>query len=267
MVTSRTSDTPAPTASRGGPQSVGRLLCILERLAAHRAGATLAELASAVGAPKTSLVGLLAGLVAEDAVHRDETGRYRIGTRVLALAVRALSGQDLLTLARPVMTALAARTGETVAIGALAPDQEMAVYLAKVDSPNPVRYAVSVGERRELYCTAVGKALLAHFDTDRLARYLDDHPRRSYTPATLTRAPQLLRELERIRRTGVAFACDERFPGASGVAAPIVSPNGRVVAALLVAAPSERMRANAEAIEGALRDAARDCSRLVGAQG
>lgn len=252
-------------APRDGPQSVGRILGILEWLADHREGATLAELAAAVAAPKTSLLGLLGGLVSEGGVHRDDTGRYRLGQRTLALAVRAVSGQDLTTLARPVMQALVDRTGETAALGTIAPDAEMAVYVAKVESANPVRYAVAVGERRELYCTAVGKALLAYFDRKRLARYLKEQPRRQYTSTTLTRDTDLLRELEQIRRTGIAMTHDERFAGASGMAAPVVSRDGTVVAALLVAGPSNRMRANATSIEESLRAAASECSRLVSA--
>ncbi|MDP6346530.1 MAG: helix-turn-helix domain-containing protein [Alphaproteobacteria bacterium] len=74
---------------RGGPQSVRRILSILESLDGARDGASLADLAGAIGAPKTSLVGLLAGLTAEDCLVRDEAGRYTLGPRFLSLAMRA----------------------------------------------------------------------------------------------------------------------------------------------------------------------------------
>ena len=73
--------------ARGGPQSVGRILAILESLTTARGGATLSELAVNTGAPKTSLVGLLAGLTAEGCLRREATGRYVLGPRFLSLAL------------------------------------------------------------------------------------------------------------------------------------------------------------------------------------
>jgi len=252
------------SASRDGPQSVGRILGILDLLADRHGGATLTELAAAVGAPKTSLVGLLAGLVGADCVQRNEAGRYTLGPRMHALAVRTLAGRELAALLKPTMQALVNETGETVALGAVAPDAEVALYLAKVESTNPIRYAVTVGERRDLYCTAIGKALLAHFDEERLARYLKEYPRQQYTPTTLTSEADLRKELARIRKSGVAVTNEERFPGASGFAAPIFSGSGEVIAALLVAGPSHRMRAHAKDLQANLKRAALECSRIAG---
>jgi DNA-binding IclR family transcriptional regulator len=255
----------APAAPRrAGPFSVGRILTILESVAGSREGVNLSELARQAGAPKTSLVGLLAGLTAEGCLVRDDVGRYTLGPRFHALALRSMAGRDFVGRARPVLEALVATTGETAVIGALAPDADLAVYLDKVESTDPIRYAVTVGERRELYCTALGKALLAHFAPARLRGYLRDTRRERFTATTLTRAADLERELARVRREGIARTSGERVAWASGLAAPIVDATGSVVAALLIAGPSERMRANAERNETALRRAAAECSRLTG---
>jgi DNA-binding IclR family transcriptional regulator len=254
-----------PAAKRAGPQSVGRIFRILESVAGERSGATLSELARITGSPKTSLVGLLAGLMAEGCLLRDGAGRYALGPRFHGLARQALAGREFTVLARPVLQALMEGTGETAVIGALAPDAEIAVYLDKVESTNPIRYAVTVGERRELYCTAMGKALLAHFDDARLRRYLKSAPRRRWTPTTITSAAELLAEAARIRRDGIARTSGERVPGSNGLAAPVFGGDGKAVAALLIAGPSERMRANQRRNEMLLRKAAAECSRLAGA--
>ncbi|MBL8385045.1 MAG: IclR family transcriptional regulator [Burkholderiales bacterium] len=251
-------------APRAGPQSVGRIVAILEAAAGARAGVPLADLARLARAPKTSLVGLLAGMVAEGCLVRDEAGRYALGPRVHALATRALAGRELPELLRPVLAALSAATGETAVLGALAPDAELAVYLDRVESSSSIRYAVAVGERRDLYCTAMGKALLAHFDPPRLRRYLKQVPRQRYTAATITGAAELAAELERVRRDGIARSDGERVDDASALAAPVVGDAGAVVAAILVAGPTARMRANHARNEAALRAAAAECSRLVG---
>ncbi len=255
---------PSSPAGRGGPQSVGRIFAMLEALASSGNGATLSDLALNTGAPKTSLVGLLAGLTAEGCLARDETGRYFLGPRFLSLATRAIAGRELLVLARPVLAKLVQATGETAVIGALAPDADLAIYLDKVESQNPIRYAVTVGERRELYCTALGKILLAHFPADRLRRYLRTNKRQQFTATTITDAVALDTELANIRRDGVARTYDERITGASGLAAPIFTNDGSVTAAVLIAGPSERMRANAAHNEHLVKQAAAECSLAMG---
>ena len=237
---------------------------MLEALANAENGATLSDLALDTGAPKTSLVGLLAGLTAEGCLARDATGRYFLGPRFLSLAMRAIAGRELIVLARPILADLVAATGETAVLGALAPDADLAIYLDKVESSNPIRYAVTVGERRELYGTALGKVLLAHFDPARLRHYLKSTQRRKFTETTITAGAKLEADLSAIRVNGIARTNDERIPGASGVAAPIFASDGTVAAVALIAGPSERMRANAETNERAVRQAAAECTRATG---
>jgi DNA-binding IclR family transcriptional regulator len=237
---------------------------MLEALASSGNGATLSDLALNTGAPKSSLVGLLAGLTAEGCLARDEAGRYFLGPRFLSLAMRAIAGRELLVLARPILAKLVEATGETAVIGALAPDADLAIYLDKVESHNPIRYAVTVGERRELYCTALGKVLLAHFPADRLRRYLRTSRRQQFTATTITDAAELDAELDRIRRDGIARTRDERITGASGLAAPVFANDGSIAAVLLIAGPSERMQANTGDNERFLQQAAVECTQAMG---
>ncbi len=251
-------------AARCGPQSVGRILGILESLAEAENGATLSELAVSTAAPKTSLVGLLAGLRNDDYLIRDMAGRYFLGPRFVSLAARAISGRELITLVRPILAELAEATGETAVLAVLAPDADVVTYQNKVESANPIRYAVTVGERRDLYCTAAGKVLLADFDEDRLNTYLKTVNRQRFTDATVTEISDLRAELAAIRQRGVAHTCNERIPGASGLAAPIRGADGRVIAAILVAGPSERITAEVKRNKPLIKQAAARCSRLMG---
>lgn len=261
--------TTAPRPARAGragagPQSVGRIFAILDAVVQTRSGVALAELARLTASPKTSLVGLLAGMIAEGCLVRDEAGRYRLGPRVQLLAVRTMAGRELSELLRPILAALVEATGETAVLGTIAPDAALALYVDVVESANAIRYAVKVGERRELYCTAMGKVLLAHFDADRLKRYLREVPRQRFTGSTITGARELAAELARIRETGLARSDGERVAGATALAAPVFGPDGTVAAALLIAGPSERMRARSRDNERLLRDAAAACTRLAG---
>jgi DNA-binding IclR family transcriptional regulator len=254
----------ATVVPRAGPQSVGRIVLILDSIAGTRSGLSLSDLARITQSPKTSLVGLLAGLMQEGCLLRDDGGRYHLGPRMHRLAIRAVAGREFAQLVRPVLESLVAATGETAVLGTLAPDEDVALYVDAVESPNSIRYAVKVGERRDLYCTALGKALLAHFEAARLRRYLKETPRRKYTAATLTSVADLTAEMARIRREGISRSDGERVAGASALSAPIFDDAGGVAWALLVAGPADRMRANAAANERALREAAAECTRLIG---
>ena len=249
------------------PQSVGRIFAIFDVLADAKAGATLSELSAAVGAPNSSLVGLLSGLLEERCVVRDAGGRYMLGSRLCSLSMRMMSGRELSIVVRPILSRLVAATGETAVLGELAPEGDMSIYIDKIESSNPIRYAVNIGERRELYCTALGKLLLAWFYPARQRRYLADTKLRRFTATTITSAAKLHAELEQIRNDGIARSEEERIPHANALAAPIFARGGKVVGALLVAGPSERMRLNKMQVEQSLRSAAEECSRLIGGAG
>lgn len=261
---SSASRTRAPSSSSAGPQSVGRVISILERLAAQRDGATLTELASFTDAPKTSLVGLLNAMVAERCLRREPTGRYVLGERVYAFVAQAGEGQDLSKLAQPVLRDLVDATGETAVLGVVADDADLVVYIDKVESDNPVRYTVKVGERREMHCTAMGKVLLAYSDPDRIRRMSSARALKRFTSTTITSPSRFRAELDRIRDEGIARTSGERVAGANGFAAPVFGPDGRAIAALLVAGPSNRVQVNQALIEHQLIEGARRLSLALG---
>lgn len=255
---------PDTDAGSGGPQSVGRVIAVLEMLAAQREGATLTELSAFVGAPRTSLVGLLNALVRERCLRREAHGRYVLGERIHAFAALAAGGRELAELAHPILRDLVAATGETAVLGALADDADLVVYLDRVESDNPVRYTVKVGERREPHCTATGKVLLAFGDPAFARRILAKRGLKRFTATTITSPSDLRDELAQIRRAGLARTNAERVAGASGIAVPVFGPDERAIAALLVAGPSERVAANGKSIERELAAASRKLSRMLG---
>lgn len=260
-----TSPAKRKTASppREGPQSVGRVLAILEHVAKQKEGATLTELALGANAPKTSLVGLIQALVKEGALQREPSGRYTLGERVHALASRVSPGQELTTLARPFLQELVLATGETAVLG-VTTDDDMAVYIDKVETDRSVRYTVNVGARREMYCTAMGKALLAYAPSDQVRRVLAPRALKRFTAATIVSPDALREELAAIRHDGMARTRGERVEGASGFAAPIFGPDNTVVAAILVAGPSGRVIDHEAAIERHLRQATRAITVALG---
>jgi DNA-binding IclR family transcriptional regulator len=249
--------------SAAAPQSVDRIFAVLDYLAIEREGDTLARIARRVGAPKTSMVGLLAGMVGGGFLARDSNGVYTLGLGMMSLALRVTARTDFTRLARPVLQQLVADTGETALLGTLVPGANLAMYVDKVESANPIRYTVSLGERRELYSSAMGKLLLAHMDKARREKYLRAEPFKAFTANTITSVRRLREELDEIVRDGLARTDSERVMGASALAAPVLDVSGALIFGLVLAGPSDRMRAHRRNLESRLRDAARRLSALA----
>jgi len=133
-----------------------------------------------------------------------------------------------------------------------------------IDSPQAVRYSVPPGTIRPLYTSAAGRLLLAYQDDDFRARYLKSVKLKALTALTPIDRQALKRELESIRETGVAISIGEAVVGAAGIAAPVLSADGTVTHALLVAAPVDRFKSALPSLREAVVAIAKSASNALG---
>jgi IclR family transcriptional regulator, acetate operon repressor len=220
-------------------RSSARLVAALEALTRAEEGMGLAELSLAVGAPKSSLLGILRSLVRLGYLAHAH-GLYRLGPRSFRLAADMLAVRRFPSLVRPVLQDLHAQTEETVFLVQLDDVARRVTYVEGIDSPNPVRYTVPTGTTRPLYVSAGGLMLLAFQDPGFIDTYLRAVPLDPLTPRTITDVGKLRQRLQTIRREGFGVSIGETVPGAAGIAAPIFNADGSVTAGLLIAAPIER---------------------------
>jgi hypothetical protein len=110
----------------------------------------------------------------------------------------------------------------------------------KLDSPEPVRAYTQIGGRGPAHCVATGKAMLAWIGEAGLEAASQRLER--FTPRTICEAAEFLREMERVRQQGYAVNRGEWRESVGGIAAPVRDPSGRVVAAVGVSGPIERLR-------------------------
>jgi IclR family transcriptional regulator, acetate operon repressor len=247
-----------------GPRALGRALEVLEALARRRDGATLSALSRRLGSPKSSLLYLLRPMTRLGYLVRGPDGRYRLGPAAFTLAMAALSNRELPEMARPFLEDLTAKSGETALLATLAGDVAAAVYIDKVESRNTVRYTAKIGERRPLYCSAIGKLLLAYLPVAKREEYLKTTRLKAFTPQTPVTRGALRRELDEIRAAGLSVSVDEIAEGAAGLAAPVFDRHGDVVAGLVLGALSQRVRAEQPRLAALVMDSARDLSRVMG---
>lgn len=250
-----------------GPRSVTRLPKLFEVLAKAPDGMTLAELSVALETPKSSLLNLLRPLVG-DGYLTHGAGRYLLGPMLFRLAADILSQWKLPRLIRPYMEEVLERTGETVVLCVLDRDAEVVTYVEVIESNQAVRFSTSVGKTRPLYCTAAGRVLLAFSDKPWREAYMKHVNLKRMTPTTTTSRPALVRKLEEVRKTGVSLSYGEANQGLTALSVPLFGANGDVVAALMVAGPSERFEGALGAIREAVVDVAtRASGALHGANG
>jgi IclR family transcriptional regulator, acetate operon repressor len=235
-------------------RSSARLVAALEALTRAEEGMGLAELSLAVGAPKSSLLGILRSLVRLGYLAHAH-GLYRLGPRSFRLAADMLAVRRFPSLVRPVLQDLHARTEETVFLVQLDDVARRVTYVEGIDSPNPVRYTVPTGTTRPLYVSAGGLMLLAFQDPAFIDTYLRSVSLDPLTPRTITDVGKLRQRLQTIRRDGFAVSLGETVPGAAGVAAPIFNADGSVTAGLLIAAPIERFEKQLPRFKRLLQDA------------
>ena len=225
---------------RGGVRALDRGLALLEAIS--EAPGAQAEIAHRLGFPVSTTFRLLETLRLRGYVTRSqESGRYQVGIRAFEVGSGFVVENMLRDLADPEMRRLVASFNEAVNLAVL--DGREAVYIHQIEGNHVVRFFTRLGARVPLYCTGVGKVLMAWGPQDLVVRLLDQAPLQAFTPNTHTRAPDLLAELARVRELGFALDDEERELGVRCVAVPIRDRNGSVVAAMSLSAPAVRLPA------------------------
>ena len=195
-------------------------------LAALEAGpCTLAQLVAHTGLARPTAHRLAVALEHHRLVTRDLQGRFVLGPRLGELASAA--GEDrLLAAAGPVLGALRDHTSESAQLFRRQGDQRICV--AAADRPVGLRDSIPVGSTLSMHAGSAAQVLLAWEEPDRLHRGLQG----ARFTATM---------LSAVRRRGWSQSVGEREQGVASVSAPVRSPSGRVIAAVSISGPIERV--------------------------
>ncbi|MFJ9173898.1 IclR family transcriptional regulator [Streptomyces sp. NPDC102360] len=220
---------------------------------------SFSELMERTGFPRATLHRTLSDLVAVNLVERTPERGYRLGRDLFQLGLRVFNERKLLEVATPFMEDVYERTHQTVHLGIV--DHTDVVYVAKIGGHRQAVMPSRVGGRMPLYCTAVGKALLAHSSDELLDRVLREglEPR---TGRTVVSAHALRQQLATVAAAGVAYEYEESARGIACVAAPVLDRGNAPIAAISVTGPlpgfrperhSRAIRIAAASIAAALR--------------
>lgn len=243
---------------------VTRVLKILEALHDAPRGLDLKGVAHATTINKSTAYRILAHLESEGYLFRENTGAYCIGPKLVRLASATNHHSVLREVSQPILQQLWMATGETVNLAV--PDGSEVLYVDVIESPHSFRLVSHPGMRRPMYCTALGKSILAFSPPGHREKLLSSFAPRRYTPLTLCSPAQLRKELAKVRQRGYAVDDQEATLGARCVGAPVFGESGKVVSAISVSGPTTRIGKKQVPVLGAkVAEAARAISaRLVG---
>lgn len=216
-------------------QAVERALRMLDLFDEQTKELKITEIADRLGLHKSTAHSLLKTLQLYGYIEQnEETGRYRLGMKLLERGQLLLEGLDLRGVARPVLQRLSAETGQTAHL--VVRDGTEGVYIDKVEGAKAVIRYSRVGRRVRLHSSAVGKVLAAFQPPDQLERALAGYRFDRFTEATITDKETFLAELEQVRQEGVAYDRSENEPGVLCAAAPLFDHTGEANAAVSVSA-------------------------------
>jgi DNA-binding IclR family transcriptional regulator len=167
------------------------------------------------------------------------TGEYSLGMAAFEIGNTYLRQMDFIQISKPIMSDLAMMVQETVHLAVLS-DTEI-VYVDKVDSPRTLGVMSKIGQRAPVYCTALGKVLLAHRPKDELSRIIGEIKLKPFTKNTITSKKRLVEELKVIREKGYALDQREYEEDVECIGAPIRDHQGDVIAALSISGPQRKI--------------------------
>jgi DNA-binding IclR family transcriptional regulator len=214
-----------------------RVMKILELLAAAPGDLSLTEIASGIGASKSTVQPVVRTLAKRNFItFHEKTYRYSTGIAAYCAGAPYAAGKTLFSFIKTVMEDIARTSGEICQMGVL--DNAEVLYVAKVESDQTVRIASHVGKRLPAYCTALGKALLSSKTHEEILR-LYPQGFTPHTPRTVKNIEALEKQLQDVRKRGVAYEQGEMVEQTECIAVPLAKEK-TLFASLSVSIPAFR---------------------------
>jgi IclR family transcriptional regulator, KDG regulon repressor len=247
--------------------AVFRTMSLLEFLATHP-GLGLAEIARGVNLNKSTVFRFLNTLCELGYVYKDPyTEKFELSLKLYGVLPPIARELDIKKYALTGMERLAELTGETIHLAAI--EQGHLVYLHKIESRKSLRVVAmhsAIGKSAPLYCTGVGKSLMAWQPAQTVSSYLENLDFIQYTEHTIQNRHQLEQEFKTIRTIGYSVDNEEHEVGVRCIAAPIFALHGNIVAAMSISGPTVRMTDSYMAeLSKLIIQTCKEVSRLLGA--
>lgn len=245
--------------------SLQRGLRLLDLFASAERGLTASQIAKLSGLPVSTVHRFLVNLESAGFLNYSGTGSYHLGVACFSIGQAALGQLDIRRLSLPYLQELNQDTRETIHLAMR--HGLSAVYVEKLDSPEPLRIYSRIGAAVPLHCTGVGKVMLAYMPPEELAAILPQLEFRRITANSVGSLQELQTHLQKVRRNGYACDLEEYEPHIRCIAAPVWDHSGAVNASVSITGPAVRMSlTRLRQLAPLIQDAGNRISRELGYQ-
>lgn len=223
-------------------------------------GISISELSEKLNMGKSSVHRILDTLYAYNYVERLNNGSsYKLGWELFDIG-NTVPNQHSLSSSNyiPLLEKLCAKYSETVNLGILNNDAVVIIY--KMEPNIRLKANVQIGGREPLYATSLGKHFLSEMTDDEIYNYYRVHKIEPYTRNTIITPGKMMKEIQEIRRTGTAIDREEFCDGLTCVSMPVRDFTGKVVAAISLSGPSQRL--SMDTISQIKEDLRETCDKL-----
>lgn len=216
---------------------------VIELLANSNKGSRLKNIGESLALNKTTVLRILRVLESENIVARNGDANFFLGDRVLWWGTcYQRKFDESLSLVHPFLEKIRDLTSETVIFSVVTANRTVIVNQAV--SPHVTSSRYDIGAAAPVHAGASGKTILAFLDADKQKQLLRQGALERLTERTVTSRVLLEKQLKEIWRTGFAITRGERFANTASLAVPVFGSEGKVIGALAVIGPSERLTRN-----------------------
>lgn len=240
-----------------------RTVDILKLVSKKLDGLTLDEICGYLDLPKTSAYDIVTTLVQTGMIHvaKEQKQRYHIGLTAYRIGINYTNNLDFISVIDPVLKTFSREVGKTVFFGIRSDDE--IIYICKFEPENPIITTATVGTKNPLYCTSLGKAILAFTPKEEAAPVMERLNFEKKTERTILTREALEAELLTVRERGYALDARELEEHMECAGAPVFGQDGTVIGAISVSSlfkPAE----DYDALGLLVHKKALELSRLLG---
>lgn len=216
--------------------SLAKGLSVLQAFSEADHALTLSEIAKGLEANKTTATRLCYTLSELGFIHKDGQRRYRLTPKVLTLGHSCISGSPWQEVAQFYLESLFREVQETVNLSIL--EDSDIIYLLRIRKRKYLPFDIRIGTRLPVYCTAMGKVLMAMGRPEKIKSIFKTLEFKPLTPRTIKSLDKFIDELKKVRKHGYAINDEELSIGNRAVGAPVLDKQGYAVAAINIAMPT-----------------------------
>ena len=221
-------------------QSAERIFQVMEMLA-ENGEMGLMEISAALGLHKSTVHRLLMSLIYMGYAKQDETTqKYTLSCKIVNMAGKILNRMDILQVAKPYLERLSDLSGEAVHL--VQREGNHILYIYKIEAKvGTIRMVSHVGMIHPMYCSGVGKAIMATLPEREVKQIWNESVIEKKTDKTVTDYDEMQKLLEEVRKNGYALDDEENEKGVRCIAACLHGYQNEVKYAFSISGPTSRM--------------------------